>query len=342
MRYHSHSSTQGLLIPSRPLGVMRWIRYHCPKNPSRQRIVQVCACRSEPRDGCMECLMSAKRFVSVALTLLLAVSFAAPSGARALSADGFEYAVTGSAATVTGCDGACPTTLNIPATLGGYSVTSIGEFAFEVNALTSVTIPDSVTSIGEGAFSRSALTSVTIPDSVTSIDAYAFFDNAITTLAIPNSVTSIGERAFFNNALTSVTFLGNAPTDGSAVFGNNVGLASVTRPYAATGWGSTWSGVDVVTAAGPTPTPTATPAPTATPTPAPSSTASPTPTPSLTGSPEPSASSDPEPSASADTGGVEPSPTDGDAAPWLIALLLLAGVTVTAVIRRRQRESRRN
>ena len=85
------------------------------------------------------------------------------------------------------------------------------------------------------------------------------------------------------------------------------------------------------------------PRPTPTPTPAPSSTASPTPTPSLTGSPEPSASSDPEPSASPDTGGVEPSPTDGDAAPWLIALLLLlAGVTVTAVIRRRQRESRRN
>jgi hypothetical protein len=149
--------------------------------------------------------------------------------------------------------------------------------------------------------------------------------------------------AFFQNALTSVTFLGNAPTDGSAVFGNNDGLASVTRPYAATGWGATWSDVAVVTAAAPTPSPTATPRPTPTPTPAPSSTASPTPTPSLTGSPEPSASSDPEPSASADTGGVEPSPTDGDAAPWLIALLLLlAGVTVTAVIRRRQRESRRN
>jgi hypothetical protein len=145
--------------------------------------------------------------------------------------------------------------------------------------------------------------------------------------------------AFFQNALTSVTFLGNAPTDGSAVFGNNDGLASVTRPYAATGWGATWSDVAVVTAAAPTPSPTATPRPT------------PTPTPSLAGSPEPSASSDPgssvspnpEPSASPDTGGVEQSPTNGDAAPWLIALLLLlAGVTVTAVIRRRQRESRRN
>jgi len=137
--------------------------------------------------------------------------------------------------------------------------------------------------------------------------------------------------------------LGNAPTDGGDVFLSNSGLTSVTRPYAATGWGSTWSDVAVVTAAGPTPTPTATPAPTATPTPPPSSTASPTPAPSLTGSPEPSASSDPEPSASADTGGVEPSPTDSDAAPWLMALLLLlASVSVAAIIRRRQRESRRN
>ena len=55
------------------------------KNPSRQRIVQVCVCRSGSRDGRMECLMPAKRVLAVALTLLLAVSFAAPSGARALA-----------------------------------------------------------------------------------------------------------------------------------------------------------------------------------------------------------------------------------------------------------------
>ena len=45
--------------------------------------------------------MPAKRALSAALALLLAVSFAAPSGARADSADGFEYFVTGSTATVT-------------------------------------------------------------------------------------------------------------------------------------------------------------------------------------------------------------------------------------------------
>ena len=250
--------------------------------------------------------MPAKRILTAALSFLIAVSFAAPSGARALSDAGFEYWVEGTSATVVGCTVTCPAELVIPGTLGGYSVTSIGEYAFRENALTSVTIPDSVTSIGE----------------------YAFEDNALTSVTIPDSVTSIGGGAFADNALTTVTFLGNAPTAGTDVFGNNSGLTSVTRSYTATGWGSTWSGVPVrVASATPSPSPT------------PSSSATPSPSPALS----PSPMSSPEPSASADTGGVEPSPTDGDAAPWLIALLLLlASVTVVAVIRRRQRESRRN
>ena len=50
--------------------------------------------------------MPAKRVLAVALTLLLAVSFAAPSGARALAEYGFTYTQSGGEATVTGCDGA--------------------------------------------------------------------------------------------------------------------------------------------------------------------------------------------------------------------------------------------
>ena len=214
--------------------------------------------------------MAAKRIVPAVLALWLAVSFAVPSGARALSAGGFEYTVTGGVATVTGCTGACPTTLVIPATLDGYSVTSIGDYAFDSNALTSVTIPNSVTSIGDYAFETNALTSVTIPNSVTSIGDFAFAYNALTTVTIgnsvtsignsafeanaltsetiPNSVTTIGDDAFENNLLTSVTFLGNAPTEGDEVFDGNVGLTFVTRSSTATGWGLTWSGVPVVIA----------------------------------------------------------------------------------------------
>ncbi len=237
--------------------------------------------------------MPIKRAVSAALALLLAVSFAAPSGARALSEAGFLYTVSGGAATVTGCDGVCPAALVIPATLGGNAVTSIGDaafydkdltsatipnsvttigasafhnnlaltsvtignsvtsiggWAFYDNDLTTVTIPNSVTTIGDLAFYGNALTSVTIPNSVTAIGSLAFAEGALTTVTIPDSVTSIGEEAFNNNRLTSVTFLGNAPTDGGAVFINNFDLTSVTRPYTATGWGSTWSDVAVVIA----------------------------------------------------------------------------------------------
>ena len=192
--------------------------------------------------------MPAKRIVSTVLALLLAVSFAAPSGARALSDAGFEYIGNDGAATVTGCTGTCPATLVIPDTLGGNSVTTIGNFAFQSNALTTVTIPNSVTSIGEGAFYDNALTTVTIPNSVTSIGNSAFHNNALTSVTIPNSVTTIGDYAFDTNALTSVTFFGNAPAAGTDVFFGNVGLTFVTRSSTATGWGLTWSGVPVVIA----------------------------------------------------------------------------------------------
>jgi hypothetical protein len=242
---------------------------------------------------------------------MLVASFAAPSGARALSADGFNYTVTSGSATVTGCTTTCSGTLVIPGSLGGYyvtsiddsafynnalttvtipnSVTSIGVGAFYVNSLTTVTIGNSVTSIGEAAFADNFLTTVTIPNSVTSIGVNAFLYNSLTTLTIPNSVTSIGygafggyasprgatgnhlttltipnsvtsigDSAFYNNALTTVTFLGNAPTitnvagepiNGTDVFGgfDNGGLSFVTRSSTATGWGSTWGGVPVVT-----------------------------------------------------------------------------------------------
>ena len=121
--------------------------------------------------------------------------------------DGIEwtYTVSNGEASVGGgyASPAVPTSTSgdiaIPTMLGGYTVTSIGNYAFSgCSGLTSIMIPDGVTSIGDEAFSGcSGLTSLTIPDSVTSIGSYAFYNcSGLTSVTIPDSVTSIGSYAF--------------------------------------------------------------------------------------------------------------------------------------------------
>ena len=91
------------------------------------------------------------------------------------------------------------TDIELPSTIDGKSVISIGDSAFNAYSieacknLTSIIIPNSVTSIGSDAFRGcTGLTSVTIPDSVTSIGTCAFYEcTSLTDVTIPNSVTSI-------------------------------------------------------------------------------------------------------------------------------------------------------
>ena len=113
-----------------------------------------------------------------------------------------------------------------------YSVTSIGEYAFDYCIfLTSITIPNSVTSIGDCAFlDCSSLTSITIPNSVTSIDYGAFFGcSSLTSITIPNGVTSIGKRAFSDcRSLTSITIPNSVTSIGENAFNGCTNLTSIT------------------------------------------------------------------------------------------------------------------
>ena len=133
--------------------------------------------------------------------------------------------------TVTDCDSSV-TKANIPHTIKGVTVTSIGGSAFRYcTSLKSVTIPDSVTSIGGWAFADCAsLTSVTIPDGVTSIGEYTFsWCTSLTSATIPDSVTSIGEFAFHNcKSLTSMTIPRSVVSIGYDAFGWCESLTSVT------------------------------------------------------------------------------------------------------------------
>ena len=110
------------------------------------------------------------------------------------------------------------------------SVTTIGDYAFYwCSALTSVSMP-AVTTIGDLAFGACfALTSISMP-SVTTIgdDAFGSCD-ALTSVSMP-SVTTIGDRAFgYCSALTSVD-MPSVTTIGDHAFGYCSALTSVDMP----------------------------------------------------------------------------------------------------------------
>lgn len=122
-----------------------------------------------------------------------------------------------------------------------YTVTQIGNSAFEGASITAVRIPNTVKRISNRAFYDCfGLTSVTIPDNVTSIGDYAFCScSGLTSVTIPNSVTSIGGGAFRGcSGLASVTIGNSVTTIGNDAFSGCSGLTSVTIPNSVTSIGN--------------------------------------------------------------------------------------------------------
>ena len=160
----------------------------------------------------------------------------------------WTYTVSGGKASVGGGDSSSPAVhhltpgaIIVPSKLGGYPVTSIGDYAFyECFTFKSVTIPNSITSIGDYAFAWcDSLTSVTIPNGVTSIGDYAFeYCRSLTSVTIPNGVTSIGELAFCHcSSLTRVTIPNSVTSIGYSAFFGCSSLTSVTIPDSVTSIG---------------------------------------------------------------------------------------------------------
>jgi hypothetical protein len=100
--------------------------------------------------------------------------------------------------------------IEIPGSIGGKTVVSIGQMAFfQEYALTSVSIPNTVTSIAAQAFTESYnITNMIIGDGVRSIGDWAFSGcNGLTFIDIPSSVTSIGDHVFYScGGLTNIIF----------------------------------------------------------------------------------------------------------------------------------------
>ncbi len=156
---------------------------------------------------------------------------------------------------ITGYNDKNETEVEIPASIDGVAVTSIGYGAFrDCTSLNSVAIPYGVTSIVSEAFRDcTSLNSVTIPDGVTSIGDRAFYGtpwlsnrqsedplvivNGILIdgstcrgeITIPDSVTSIGDSAFYDcDSLTSITIPDSVTSIGDSAFSNCDSLTSIT------------------------------------------------------------------------------------------------------------------
>ena len=222
-----------------------------------------------------------KRVLSILLTLCMALTALPLSGVPALAATSGDFESRGLSETDKTCEitdyTGSAAELEIPATLDGYTVTSIGMGAIDsCSSLTNIDIPDSVTSIGNGAFGfcpllasidvaaenpsyssqdgvlftkdKTALmkypaakpdTAYSIPDTVTSIGGSAFaFCEALTNIDIPESVTSIEESAFQGcSSLTSIDIPNNVTYLADFSFAECASLRSISIPDTVTSIG---------------------------------------------------------------------------------------------------------
>ena len=90
-------------------------------------------------------------------------------------------------------------TLNIPDTLDGHPVTSIGDLAFSGrDTLNAVTVPEGITYIGHYAFSNCVhIRSITLPRTLTDLGYGAFYRcERLETVDLPDSLTGVGVNPF--------------------------------------------------------------------------------------------------------------------------------------------------
>ena len=177
---------------------------------------------------------------SLALWILpLLLLLALPSAAQAQ----FTYTTNNGAITITGYSGPGGG-VDIPSTINGLPVTSIGAGAFySCASLTSITIPKSVTSIGDMAFAACtnlAAFTVDATNSIYSSMGGVLFNKSQTTLIrfpegkagtyiVPNNVTSIGAGAFYYcDSLTSLTISNSITNIGEWAFAYCTRLPFIT------------------------------------------------------------------------------------------------------------------
>ena len=111
----------------------------------------------------------------------------------------WKHQRSGSSITITGYDGALAGDVTIPSKIGEYTVTAIGNNAFDGNEkITSVTIPGTVKEIRQYAFRGCKnLKKITLQEGVESIGYYAFAGcTNLTEVNLPSTLNYIENLAF--------------------------------------------------------------------------------------------------------------------------------------------------
>ena len=141
-------------------------------------------------------------FVLVVIMMIGAFPvFGASAELTGITKDGFEYVIEDEEVTITRYASDNPI-VNIPSTIDGFPVTTIGRRAFsnvisDPKHITEVTIPDSVKIIENSAFSGCYIKSITIPESVVSIGSEAFYwCQSLEEVSLPKRLEYINSNTF--------------------------------------------------------------------------------------------------------------------------------------------------
>ncbi len=207
-----------------------------------------------------------RKVLSIILSLIMVLTTLPlmRTNSFALTDGDWEYTLNNNEATVTGYTGSL-TNLVIPSTLGGYTVTAVGNNAFQGNTtLETITLPSAcntindyafqgcsslttinynnspLQTIGKHAFDRcTSLTSVNIPNSVITLDECAFdYCTGVTDIVIGNGVTLVGYGCFGSNpSLINVTLGNSVQTIAAHAFGACTNLEKINIPASVTAIG---------------------------------------------------------------------------------------------------------
>ena len=168
--------------------------------------------------------------IVVLLTFLCALLVYGVMSASAATDGYYTYEITYKGAKITDVDSSISGDVVVPATLGGYDVTEIGEYAFDwCDKMTSVTLPECLVEIGDYAFYQTRIGSITFPNSLTKIGRESFRNiNLLKKVTFGTGLDNIGQLSFsFCNNLESVTIPGNVKTVYAYAFRGCSKLATV-------------------------------------------------------------------------------------------------------------------